>query len=210
MENKLQKTINEMRLTSEKPKSCDVLPKPLQQATEQVKKRYGDAENFLATFNPDLQIAIAANVERAFTGNSPSLTVVKHSYSEQVLIVWILAQLENINDFCGVLNKMTIVQMENLARIIVVEYHYFKISELMLFFHRFKCGKYGQFYGVIDPQKLMSAIQAFASDRISETRSIETRRQQEELNRMRDEWRRSTTAISYEEYQKQKKSELLK
>lgn len=205
MENKLQKTINEMRQTNEKPKSCEELPKPLQKATEQVRRKYGGAENFLATFNPDLQIVIAANVERAFTGNSPSLTVVKHSYSEQVLIVWILAQLENINDFCGVLNKMTIAQMENLARIIVVEYHYFKISELMLFFYRFKCGKYGQFYGVIDPQKLISAIQVFASDRISETRSIETRRQQEELNRMRDEWRRSTTAISYEEYLKQKK-----
>lgn len=202
MENKLQKTLNEIRRTNEKPKSCEELPAPLQQATELVRKKYGDAASFLTTFNPDLQIKIAANTERAFMGNSPTLTVVKHSYSEELLTVWIMAQLENLNDFCGVTEKMSIAQMENLARLITVEFHYFKVSELMLFLHRFKCGKYGQFYGVIDPQKLMSALQAFASDRIMEIRSIENRRQQEELNRMRDEWRNSTTAISYEEYLK--------
>jgi len=113
-----------------------------------------------------------------------------------------MVQLENLNDFCGVAEKMNTQQMETLARLISVEFHYFKVSELMLFFHRFKCGKYGHFYGVVDPQRLMTALQAFATDRTAEIRAIEDRRRTRELDRMREEWRKSTTAISYEEYLK--------
>jgi len=59
----------------------------LQQAAEQLRKRYGGAEEFLRTFNPDLQVSVAANTERAFTGTSPSLTHVRHAYTEEVLTV---------------------------------------------------------------------------------------------------------------------------
>lgn len=204
MEKNLKKILDETGLTSAKPKSSAGLPEPLRRATAQVRKKYGGADEFLRTFNPDLQISIASNVERAFTGTSPSLTLVKLAYAEELLTVWIMAQLENLNEFCGVSEKMSVPQMESLARLISVEFHYFKVSELMLFFHRFKCGKYGQFYGVVDPQKIMTAIQAFAIDRRNEIRRIEDRQRQEELDRLRDEWRTSPENISYEEYLRRK------
>lgn len=35
----------------------------------------------------------------------------------------------------------------------------------MLFFYQFKQGRYGQFYGAIDPIKIMSALQDFRRER---------------------------------------------
>lgn len=149
---------------------------------------------------------VAENVERAFMGDSPTLTTVRLAYSNAIAEVWIMAQIENLNEFCGVNQKMEPLQMENVSRLILIEYHYLKVSELMLFFHRFKCGKYGEFFGVVDPQKLMTALNNFNKDRISEISKYENERKKQELNRLRDEWRNSKTAISYEEYLKTKDS----
>lgn len=44
-------------------------------------------------------------------------------------------------------------------------YSYLKVSELMLFFYQFKQGRYGQFYGAIDPLKIMCALQDFRRER---------------------------------------------
>ena len=49
-------------------------------------------------------------------------------------------------------------QVLELAVMIRVEYYYFKASELLLFFFKFKSGEYGTFYGVVDPMVIMAAL----------------------------------------------------
>lgn len=131
-------------------------------------------------------------------GKAPRLSAVCGAYSQKVAEIWLMAQLENMNDFCGVKQKMTILQMRELAQMLIVEVYYLKVSELMLFFHRFKAGRYGEFYGVVDPQRIMSGLNAFLRDRVEEIAQYEriaAQKRIEEEVKQRDE-----RCITHEEY----------
>ena len=184
----------------EKPTFSERQPKLLQNAIAEVVSIYGSSEKFLKTLNPSVQIRAAANIERAYMGKAPRLSAVCGAYSQKVAEIWLMAQLENMNDFCGVKQKMTILQMRELAQMLIVEVYYLKVSELMLFFHRFKAGRYGEFYGVVDPQRIMSGLNAFLRDRVEEIAQYEriaAQKRIEEEVKQRDE-----RCITHEEYLK--------
>lgn len=174
----------------------------LQNAIVKTKERYGDAVNFSIVFNKDIQLKVASNLERAYLGDAPSLSIVSKTYSQNVMIAWIVVQLENVNDFCGVSKKMSPAQMNELAGIIATEYYYLKVTELHLFLHRLKSGRYGQFYGVIDAMKITEGLVQFSKERLSEINAFERERKKHEDNLKREEWAR--TGISRQEYEKQK------
>lgn len=129
---------------------------------------YGSAEQFLATFNPALQLMAARYVERAYRGTAPQLATVCTGYGEPVAIVWLCIQLENVNLFAGVKEKMPVERQKELAGVILTEYAYLKVTELLLFFHRLKCGRYGRFYGSVDALFIASALLLFIDERRKE------------------------------------------
>ena len=168
------------------------------QRVSETRKRYGDAQTFLKLLNPAVQPLVARYPERAYMGTSPTLSVVRAAYTEEVAELWLMAQVENLNDFCGVSRKMTFPQMQELACMMLVEVPYLKTAELMMFFHRFKAGHYGEFFGVVDPQRVLSGLQAYLCDRRSEL----DRYQREKVARQRDAAREASSAgaITYAEY----------
>ena len=82
------------------------------QRVSETRKRYGDAQTFLKLLNPAVQPLVARYPERAYMGTSPTLSVVRAAYTEEVAELWLMAQVENLNDFCGVSRKMTFLQMQ--------------------------------------------------------------------------------------------------
>jgi len=162
--------------------------------------RYGEATEFLVTFNKDIQPLVAANPERAYLGTAPTLTIVIHAYNREVLISWLMAQMENLNDFIGIDKKMNINQMEELAGIIAVECHFLKVTEIHLFLHRMKAGRYGQFYGVIDPMRIMGGLSAFMEERGNEMSVYYRRQHNIYMNELREQWAKN--AVSREEYER--------
>lgn len=183
-------------------------PTPLMQRVSETRKRYGDAQTFLKLLNPAVQTLAVRHPDRAYMGTAPTLAVVRAAYTEEVAELWLMAQVENMNDFCGVSRKMTLPQMQELARMMLAEVPYLKTSELLLFFHRFKAGHYGEFFGVVDPQRVLSGLQAFLSDRRSEM----DRYQREEAARLRDADRTdpSARAVTYAEYCQLKAAEAIR
>lgn len=176
----------------------------MQTAIARTKEIYGDSDNFLNIFNPDIQVPAANNLDRSYMGIAPTLTTVSNTYGYDILEVWIMAQLENLNDFCGATLKMSIYQMSELAKIIFTDYHFLKVSELLLFFYRFKSGKYGHFYGSIDPQKITVALIEFKKDRIAEIKYIEAEKENERIDKIREEWEKN--CVTREEYEKNYKN----
>lgn len=179
---------------------------PLSHAIAETKNRYGSAQDFMLTFNKNIQPKAALHPERSYLGTAPSMNMVRQSYSYEVLIIWIIAQLEDINDFVGIREKMSISQMEYVAHIIATEYGYLKVSELHLFLHRLKAGHYGIFYGYIDPIKITQSLIKFSEQRRYEIATIERKRQQVNLNKQREEW--SKTAITHQQYKHLKNKQL--
>ena len=84
-----------------------------------MRKRYGDAQGFLSIFTPDLQIAAARHPERTYTGTAPTLATIAVGYGEPVAIVWICIQLENVNLFAGVKEKMPVSRQKELSALIL-------------------------------------------------------------------------------------------
>ncbi|MFK2325614.1 DUF6633 family protein [Bacteroides fragilis] len=82
------------------------------------------------------------------------------------------------------------------------EYYYINTAEICFFIARFKAGKYGRFYGAIDPMKITSAM----LDYISERRKDIERKEREEYRMQREKEieERGNNRISYAEYQELK------
>ena len=102
---------------------------------------------------------------------------------------------EDINLFVGVKEKMSVNRQRELSRLVLAEYPYLKVTELLLFFHRLKCGRYGRFYGMVDALTVTSALMQFMGERLTETNRYKAARKKEEKPE-----NVSSGGITYEEY----------
>lgn len=97
-------------------------------------------------------------------GDFPTLADINAAYGKGFASDWLMPQIFNLVANCGAKN-LTLEQEVELSRIIAAEYYYFKISELLLFFYRFKTGRYGRFYGSVDPMVITCALREFRRER---------------------------------------------
>ncbi|MCC8144550.1 MAG: hypothetical protein LUD02_04625 [Tannerellaceae bacterium] len=91
---------------------------------------------------------------------------------------------------------MPVARQKELAALILAEYPVLKVSELLLFFHRLKCGRYGRFYGSVDALFISSALLSFTDEHKKELYRIKSEQQ-------RDRQPQPTAThrgITYEEY----------
>lgn len=126
---------------------------------------YGGRSSFLRKFNPDMQIVVAKNEEIAFLSNTPSLGLLKKTYGENTAAMWLMPQIWDLCEYTNSKGKLDERQARQLAEMIAIEYGYMKVTELLLFFYRLKCGRYGKFYGVVDPMMVMAALDTFRKER---------------------------------------------
>lgn len=149
---------------------------------------------FFTEYNPDTQMKICNDKDLCYFGQFPTLATVNRQYGSTTATVWLIPQITNLSEFCGCKNKITPAQIKECATIIAQEYFYLKVSELMLFFYRFKTGRYGKFYGNVDPMVIMTSLQYFLRERNNAIFDHDS-----ELNfKQIEEDKRH--AISYEEY----------
>ena len=141
-----------------------------------VRQRYGNSENFLVTFNPSAQIIAARHEDRAFFGEAPTLVILKKTYGDNFPGSWLMAQILDLVAYSNSKGTLNEYQAEFLAEVIANDYYYLKASELLLFFYRFKAGRYGHFYGVVDPMRITEALEEFCKER---ARVLERKEQKE-------------------------------
>ena len=147
-------------------KKSVVLSPNLQRAVNSLLSSHSDLQSFMIAINPNLQQYSAEHVERAFFGTAPTLLTLRCAYSDDAATIWMLPQLHDLNEYCGCKEKLDEQQLRQLARIIITEFPYLKVSEIMFFLHRFKSGRYGRFYGAIDPLVIVTALRHdFMSER---------------------------------------------
>lgn len=170
---------------------------------------YPTYDAFCVRYNPANQMKLALSGPthvKCFQYEYPTLSVVASAYSEKAVINWLKIQFENLNDFVGAKEKMTFEQLEEVATLIYSDCWYLNISEVFLFFIQLKSGVFCEFYGFIDPLKIMKAKNEFISNRAYELRRHDEiiKKQQDDLLREQ----RSKTAITYEEYKRIRKHEI--
>lgn len=110
--------------------------------------------------NPSVQIYAAENTERTFFGTAPMLCTIDAAYGKGSATQWLIPQLFDLCATAGVNVKLDDVQLKQLAYMIREEFGFLKASEVMLFFWRLKSGRYGKFYGAVDPMTVMIALRS--------------------------------------------------
>lgn len=173
-----------------------------------IRKKYGNGENFLKLFNPDKQTEYYKHLEKCFMGDVPSLSRLSVSFGTSIAEVWLEIQINDLAAFTGVKKSSEdaeyLKQVETLAKTIICAFSYLKVTELMVFFQKFKAGEYGKFYGVFDNLVITEAL----------TKFLEYRKQQidialrEKENKRREQ--SAKEAVTYEEYLAIKKNKLEK
>lgn len=144
-----------------------------------------------------MQLLVGAHVQRAYTGSAPTLAETKWCYGTDTLLSWICTQIERLNDFCGTRNKMELEQQVHLATLISIEYHYLKVTELMLFFYRLQCSYYGRFYGSVDAMLITEALLQFGAERRLELARFESEKLEREKQARHG---KQPDAITYDDY----------
>lgn len=160
-------------------------------------------KKFLMEYNPSIQKKICSNSELCYFGNFPSLAKISNTYGIQTSVAWLIPQLLDLSEFCGCKDKLQGESLEECAWLIAQNYFFLKVSEVMLFFNYFKQGRFGRFYGSVDPLVIMTSFQDFIRERNDAYFTHES-----ELNKKRLEEQKKNS-ISYAEYLRLKEEKLL-
>lgn len=153
----------------------------------------------LSKYNPDFLHREKLPPENCHFGNYPTLAELDAHFNGRFSAAWLMAQLHDLSEYCGCKEKLTGHPLRQCASIIATSYYYLKVTELMLFFNRFKEGRYGRFYGAVDPLVITIALRDFIRERDAALR----KRESEEYEKRMEEHKKH--AITYEQYLEMKK-----
>lgn len=113
-------------------------------------------------YNPAKQWETCLDKDKCVFGDYPRLDELDAAYGRNAAATWIVPQLDSINKYAGAKYSLDSLQMMDISRIIATEFHWLKVSDVMLFAYYFKSGKYGKVYGALDPMAIMEAFRKFA------------------------------------------------
>lgn len=120
--------------------------------------------------------------------------------SEGAAISFMNAHLLVVSDFVGAKSKITDTQLRSVGEHILTLFPTLTMVEFILFCARLRAGRYGGFYGSVDPQKILMAFEDFLEDRKHDYHAkeeAERKAREEEESRKAKE-----NAMSYEDLQK--------
>ena len=125
-------------------------------------------KQFLQDYSPDKQYIICQDADCCFFGDSHTLSELAKEYGNGLPKAWLIPQLVNLSEFCGLKERASAEQLKELALIIFQQYYWLKVEELMLFFYRFKCKYYLRFYSYFDPMTVLESLVLFTKERAEE------------------------------------------
>lgn len=138
------------------------MPAATQTRLKNYLSKFGDKENFLKTFAPDLQAVCAKFPEECVFRDTPTLVDVRNMYGLDTAELWLAIELSDVVEFrSGGEQKPNPFEIDEGARTLYTHAYYLKIPELLLFFAKLKSGAYGKFFGSVDFVMIGEAVQKF-------------------------------------------------
>lgn len=147
-------------------------------------KKYGNLESAIARLAPTtVQNAIYTHSiksnKQAFLTDSISLATFSSTYTKDGCLALVELWLYELSEFAGVNGKITQLQVQQLAQMIYSDAYFLNFAEFGLFFSRIKKGYYGEFYGNVDPIKIMTFLDKYLTERILSIEEINKEKDQE-------------------------------
>ena len=111
-------------------------------------------------FNPQKQNEYIKHFDRCFIGKALRLKDVASAYEQKTAVFWLKVQLLDLALFTGV-KKPNEEQIQMLCETILANYGYLKVTELMVFFSKFKAGQFERFFGTFDAMVITTSLATF-------------------------------------------------
>lgn len=142
--------------------------------------------------------AFSTILEAHHAKNVPAIVHLAQAYDENVAVRWIQDQLLQVNEFAGVKSKLSDMQLNELAIQIRLEYGHLNLFEFILFCARLRSGRYEDFYGSVDPMRILKSLDAYCSDRRAEIWREAEEKEKIERDRAYEESRKNS--ITFDEW----------
>ena len=133
---------------------------------EQRKKELND---ILLEYSPDKQVYFASNKELRISNIIPKLKDLNVKYGDLACAIWINPQLANLAVFCNMSSLLNSHTIREFANMVSRRYGNLRLSELMAFFYKCKCGDYGKLFSLMD---IMVALKKYDKDRVEDLGSL--------------------------------------
>lgn len=166
-------------------------------------KKRQELIDILREYNPQKQYVLCKDVNVCLLSKAPTLGYLARTYNRLAPVAFLNPQISDIAAFSNCNNILNASVIEDLAMIISNEYSFLKVTELMLFFYRFKLGRYESFYGSVSPIAILKSLKEFIHERRDLLHEIEYK------ERLKQDEEAKKKAISYQEYLELKKKESL-
>jgi len=140
-------------------------------------EKFPTTAHLLEAYNTDLISKMSATedcLRRVYFGGSPSLAMVRELYGLEAVVSWIEILFEHVQTYCGASNRMPVEVLREFAHILVGQYYYLSMAEVVLFVSRIESGRYGRFYySTPSPVDIGNFLQKFCAERVHEIAYIE-------------------------------------
>lgn len=158
-------------------------------------QKYGSrGVEVLDTYHADYLFKKQLDAEACMFGEYPTLIQLKKDFDGKFPVAWLMAHLHDLSEYCGCRDKLSGHALQQCASVISTEFGYLKVTEIMLFLHRFKSGRYGRFYGSVDPIVITTSLRTFLKERGYEYE------EHERMVKEQADKEYSKTAITWEEH----------
>ena len=141
-------------------------------------------ESFLQDFLSAKQTENITNVRLCIFGDYPTLGQLNSIYNnKRVAEKWLVKELRELEKYFGFSKRLDECQLKELPRYIIKKYGWLKVSEILLFLWKCKYVDFGEFYGQVDPQRIMTFLASFLEYRNGVVLNV-----MEEINQKDYEW----------------------
>ena len=104
-------------------------------------------------------------IEQAIKSETPSLAKINKDFGEDFLLAYIEGWIVNLREFLNVGRKMTDVQTQETALLIMEQFYNITVAEVNLIFKKAKIGHFGQIYDRLDGQVILSWFDKYYKNR---------------------------------------------
>lgn len=122
---------------------------------------------------------VSANIEKSYTADCPTLAAVSQAYGQEYAVLWLTAQITALYAASPNKDKGMVDGIPIFCQTFLAEAKFYKLTELMLFFSRYKSGRYDASFSTFDTRRIGVAFREFLKERNYELDRIRREREAE-------------------------------
>lgn len=121
------------------------------------------------------------SIREVILAESKSIVAIRKELSETVCVAFLVVIIGDCIKFFSVGKSMNDAQLVETAKLIMNEFYFLKVSDLQLFFQRFKTGYYGQLFDRLDGSVIMVALREYCEEKQSAVVLVAAEIKQQEI-----------------------------